>query len=265
MAKCGGYDSSPITAEVYDHVVPYRERKDIDFFVDAAREANGPVLEIGCGTGRVLIPTARAGFEIVGMDFSKDMIAVCRRSLAEEPDEVQQRVTLVRGDMRDFDLGRQFALVTIPFRPFQHLETVPDQIDCLNAIHRHLVPGGKLILDLFNPSIKFLAVDNVGEEMGDEPEFEMPDGRKVLRRFRIIRRDFFEQIQDVEIIYYIAHPDGRKEESVHAFPMKYIFRWEAEHLLVRCGFEVEALYAGYDKSAFGSKDPGELVFVAVKK
>ena len=66
------------------------------------------------------------------------------------------------------------------------------------------------------------------------------------------------------MVYYITHPDGSEEKAVHAFPMKYLFRWEAEHLLVRCGYEIEALYAGYDKSEFGSKDPGELVFVAVK-
>jgi SAM-dependent methyltransferase len=265
MADCGGYDTSPLIAEAYDYVGPYQERDDVDFFVQAAKDANGPVLEIGCGTGRVLIPTARAGFEIVGLDLSDDMLTVCKRHLADEPDDVQKRTTLIKADMRDFDLQRQFALITIPFRPFQHLITVEDQISCLEAVHRHLRPGGKLILDLFNPWIEFLARDNLDEEFGEEPEFELPDGRKVLRRFRINERDFSNQIQHVEIIYYVTNPDGTDEKHVHAFPMRYLWRFEAEHLLVRCGFEVENLYAGYDKSAYGSKDPGELIFVAVKK
>ena len=62
----------------------------------------------------------------------------------------------------------------------------------------------------------------------------------------------------------MTHPDGREERLVHGFPMRYLFRFEAEHLLVRCGFEVEQLYSGFDKSAFGSRYPGELIFVARK-
>ena len=64
--------------------------------------------------------------------------------------------------------------------------------------------------------------------------------------------------------YYVTHPDGRQERGVHAFPMRWLYRFEAEHLLVRCGFEVEHLYADYDKSEYGSKYPGELIFVARK-
>ena len=79
---------------------------------------------------------------------------------------------------------------------------------------------------------------------------------------RITARDYFSQVQDTELIYYVTHPDGRQERLVHAFPMRYLFRFEAEHLLARCGFEVEALYADYDKSPYGSKYPGELIFVA---
>src|SRR5262245_35815549 len=111
-------------AELYDHVVPYRTRADVSFFVDEARRANGPVLEIGCGTGRILIPTARAGVEIVGIDLSEYMLAICRQRLAEENDFVRARAHLAQADMRTFELKRTFGLVTIPFRPFQHLVTV---------------------------------------------------------------------------------------------------------------------------------------------
>jgi len=103
-----------------------------------------------------------------------------------------------------------------------------------------------------------------GEEFAPEPEFVSPDGRRVVRKSKIVARDYFNQIQHVELIYYITHPDGRSERLVHAFPMRYIYRFEAEHLLVRCGFEVQELYADYDKNPYGSKYPGELVFVASK-
>jgi SAM-dependent methyltransferase len=257
-------DEYTAIAELYDYVVPYQNRPDVDFFVEAAKESGGPVLEVGSGTGRILIPTARAGADITGLDLSPHMLAVCQERLEAESDEVRARVRLVEGDMRRFDLGQTFRLVTLPFRPFQHLTTVEDQLACLGCIHRHLEAGGKMILDVFNPMIEALAKQNFGEEMAEEPEFTMPDGRRVIRRHKIVSRDGFNQINYVELIYYITHPDGRQERLVQAFPMRYLFRFEAEHLLVRAGFEVEQLYADYDKSPYGSKYPGELIFVARK-
>ena len=264
MDQAQGYDEYASIAGLYDYVVPYRNRPDVTFFVEAAKAAAGPVLEIGCGTGRVLIPTAQAGVEIAGLDLSPQMLQVCRERLQAEPEAVQARVQLVQADMRDFELDQHFRLATIPFRPFQHLTTVADQLACLKSIHRHLVPGGRLILDLFNPSLEALVRDDVGQELGDEPEFTMPDGRRVIRRHKIVARDRFNQVNQVELIYDVTQPDGRQERLVHAFAMRYLFKFEAEHLLARSGFEVEHVYADYDQNPYGSTYPGELIFVAKK-
>ena len=264
MTQSGSYDEYLSIAELYDYVVPYRNRPDVAFFVETAKESGGPVLEVGCGTGRVLIPTAQAGVEIVGLDLSLHMLEVCRGRLKAESEEVRSRVQLVQGDMRQFELSRTFRLVTLPFRPFQHLTTIEDQLACLGCICRHLAEAGRLILDIFNPSLESLARQNFGEEMAEEPEFSMPDGRRVIRRHKIVSRDVANQINYVELIYYVTHPNGRQERLVQAFPMRYLFRFEAEHLLARAGFEVEQLYADYDKSPYGSKYPGELIFVARK-
>ncbi len=260
----GGYQSDPFVARLYDQVIPYRDRPDVDFFVDAARQSGGSVLEIGCGTGRVLIPTAREGIPITGLDLSDHMLEVCRQKLKEEPLEVQDRAVLIQGDMRKFSLGETFSLVTTPFRPFQHLLTVEDQLSCLTSIRQHLEPGGALILDIFNPSLKSLTVNNLGEEVGAEPEFTTPEGIKVLRFNKTNQRDHFNQVLDVELIYYLTHPDGREERLVHAFPFRYLFRYEAEHLLARCGFEVLDVFADYYKNPLGSTYPGDLIFIARK-
>ncbi len=264
MELAGGYEDYAFVAELYDHVVPYRSRPDVDFFVAAAKASGGPVLEVGCGTGRVLIPTARAGVDIVGLDLSPHMLRVCQQRLQDELAAVQSRVRLHRADMRNFDLAQTFRLVTLPFRPFQHLTTVADQLACLRSLHRHLAAESRLILDLFNPSLPALTRDNVGQEFGDEPEFTTPDGRRVVRRHRIVARDYANQINQVELLYDVTHPDGREERLVHAFSMRYLFRFEAEHLLARSGFVVEAVYADYDQSPYGSKYPGELIFVTRK-
>lgn len=264
MNPGGGYEEYAFIADLYDYVVPYRTRSDVDFFVEAAKGSGGPVLEVGCGTGRVLIPTARAGVDIIGLDLSPHMLDVCRQRLRDEPAAVRSRVQLIQADMRDFELNQAFKLVTVPFRPFQHLTTVPDQLSCLGSIHRHLVEGGRLILDLFNPSLEKLVQDDLGQEFGEEPEFTMSDGRRIIRRHKLVARDYFNQINQVELIYYVTHPDGREEKLVHAFAMRYLYRFEAEHLLARCGFEVQQVYGDYDKSPYGSNYPGELIFIAQK-
>jgi SAM-dependent methyltransferase len=258
------YEANSYLAEFYDYVVPYRERQDVAFFVTMAKETAGPVLEIGCGTGRVLIPTARAGMAITGLDVEKAMLDICRTRLSSEAADVQARVTLVQYDMRSFDLGRQFALITTPFRSFQHMITVDDQLASLESMRKHLADGGRLILDLFNPSLPYLVDESRLGEFGEEPEFTMPDGRRVVRRARIISRDLHQQVQEVELIYYVTHPDGHEEKQSHRFPMRFLFRFEAEHLLERAGFRVEAVYADYDRSPYGSVYPGELIFVAQK-
>ena len=104
-----------------------------------------------------------------------------------------------------------------------------------------------------------------GSNMVTNPEFVMPDGRRVTRRHRLIAHDRAAQTNQVELIYHVRHRDGREERLVHSFSMRYLFRFEAEHLLARAGFEVEHVYAGYDKSPYGSTYPGELIFVARRK
>jgi SAM-dependent methyltransferase len=107
MDPTGGYQDYAFVADLYDHVAPYTTRPDVDFFVEAAQAAGGPVLEVGCGTGRILIPTARAG-----LDLSPHMLGVCRHRLLDEPTAVQSRVRLHQADMRNFDLAQTFSLVT---------------------------------------------------------------------------------------------------------------------------------------------------------
>jgi SAM-dependent methyltransferase len=265
MDFTGGYDDASIAA-FYEHVVPYRNRTDVGFFVEEATRSGGPVLELGCGTGRVLIPTARAGIDILGLDGAPAMLTQCRTRLAAESDDVRQRVLgLVEGDMRCFQLDRRFPLVTIPFRPFLHLLTVEDQIACLETVRNHLVAGGRLILDLFNPSFETWANETLPRDLPAEPSFALPDGRTVVRHIRMIGRNPFTQVLDAELVYEVSTAEGDQQQVVHRFGIRSIFRYEAEHLLVRCGFEVEHLYADYDRSSFGSQYPGELIFIARRR
>jgi len=133
------------------------------------------------------------------------------------------------------------------------------------CVYNHLNDDGCLILDLFNPSLKMLIDDRSSEEVGSETEFTLPDGRKAIRKTRVLTTDLCNQMMDCEMIYYVTHPDGSKERLVHKFDIRYFFRFEAEHLLERAGFVVKDLYGDYEKHTFDSGHPNELIFVARKR
>lgn len=257
-------DRYAIFAEFYDHIVPYRQRNDVAFFVEMAQNQGGAVLELGCGTGRVLLPIARAGVDVVGLDLSEAMLDLCREKLNAESSEVQAHVQLMQADMTDFELDRQFMLAVLPFRPFQHLIEVDQQVDCLTRVFSHLSPGGRLILDLFNPDLARLTDDSYLTELEVESEFEMPDGRRVIRKIKTHSRDYSTQTLHMEFIHQVVYADGKTETIAQKFPMRYFFRYEVEHLLARCGFELQTVYSDYDRAPFGSKYPGELICIAKK-
>src|SRR5712692_7287671 len=100
------YDS--FVAEYYDYVPLVAGRADLEFFKSCPKAQGGPILELGCGTGRVLLELAKAGHQITGLDLSRRMLARCREKLAALPAETQNRVSLVQGDMTSFDLGEKF-------------------------------------------------------------------------------------------------------------------------------------------------------------
>jgi SAM-dependent methyltransferase len=258
------YDAHPEIPELYDHIPLYRDRKDVAFYVDLCRGAGGEVLELGCGTGRILIPAAEAGCTITGLDQSGFMLDRCRAKVHTLAPEVQKRVTLVEADMANFSLGRTFALVTVPFRPLQHLVSVEEHLGLLACVHRHLAPGGKLALDVFHPHLTTLAEALNLEEIEDTAEVALPDGRRIRRTFRVTAKYRAEQRNDIELIYYVQDPAGNTARLVQAFPMRYFFRFEIEHLLARAGFELQYLFGNFDRSPFTDSSP-EMVVIALRK
>ncbi|HET8712986.1 MAG TPA: class I SAM-dependent methyltransferase [Gemmatimonadales bacterium] len=246
------YDAIPDFGLLYDHVPLYRERRDVDFYVEEAR--NRSVLEVGCGTGRVLVPIARAGSTIVGLDSSPRMLERARANLAAEPAAVRQRVTLHQLDMQeDFDLGATFALVIAPFRVFQHLTTIDAQLRFLASVSRHLAPGGRFAFDVFNPRFSIL-VGADGSEREDTPDTRLPDGRTFRRSYRIARVRWLDQVSESELIYYV---DGKR--YVQAFEMRWFLNAELQHLLARAGFRVSTMYGDFARGPLVDAAPEQIV------
>lgn len=257
-ADSRSYDDIPDFGVLYDSVPVYAERRDVQFYVEEATAARGPVLELGCGTGRILIPTARAGHTITGLDGSTHMLERCRTKIALEPDDVRIRISLTRGDMRGFELAERFALITAPFRVVQHLTSIEAQLRFLDAVARHLAPGGRLVFDVFNPSFAALVAAD-GAEHEDTPEQQLPDGRTLRRAFRVKRVRWLEQVSEIELIYYVTDATGAEQRHVQGFDMRWFLRAELEHLLLRGGFRMLDMYGDFDRSPMTEGCPEQIV------
>lgn len=142
-------------AVYYDHEFQNR-RADAAWYAARCRDAGGPVLELGVGTGRVALRAARAGAEIIGLDLSRTMLERCAQRRQGLPKSARARLHLVRGDMRRFAFGRQFPLIICPFNAFQHLYTRADVEACLASVKAHLAPGGRFIFDMLMPDMEYL-------------------------------------------------------------------------------------------------------------
>ncbi len=253
------YDS--FIADYYDESPIVKGRlQDVAFYRDAAREIGDPVLELGCGTGRITMALAEAGKRVTGLDLSERMLERAAKKRAALMVEARERVHLVQSDMARFDLGEKFRLIIIPFRPFQHLLEVRQQVDCLECVRKHLAPGGRLILDVFQTDAERMH-DPVHMREVLVTEYKTADGRQVRISERVAAFHRAEQRNDVEMIFSIRHKDGRQERLVFAWPLRYFFRYEVEHLLVRCGFRVTALYGDFDRTPMRDESP-EMIFVA---
>jgi SAM-dependent methyltransferase len=127
---------------------------DLAMYRDFALAADGDVLELGCGTGRLLVPLAQVGYHVTGLDVSRPMLDVAAGKIAQAG--LQERVELVQGSLDDFDLQSRFSLIIIPINTFMHCYDLEQQLACLRCVRRHLLPGGQLVIDVFHPDFQSL-------------------------------------------------------------------------------------------------------------
>ncbi len=247
------YDS---WAEIYDSLFSYVV-DDISYYVEEATLSGGTVLELGCGTGRVSIPIARAGIDIVGIDASSAMLARAREKSREAG---IPNLKLLWADMRDFNLSSEFNLVIIPFRGLLSLLSVDDEIRTLTNIKRHLAPGGKLIFDIFVPDLNMMVQEgDVPYHFRDVTDTET--GRHLVV-WNQANYDAFSQVMSIRTTIEQLDDSGRVSSKMYRdFALRYIFRWEMHHLLGLCGYDVRAMYGNFERGEF-REDSTEMVWVA---
>ena len=246
-------------AEYYD--LDQSEHLDIAFCRSYA-EANGPrTLELACGTGRVLVPLAESGVQIDGLDFSGNMLALCREKLAVKG--MLGGADLFLSDMADFDLPfKAYGLIYVPVRSFMHLFTQQAQLGCLRCAYGHLRPGGAFIVDVYAPaSVALMQAPNAPFNV--TKEYDLPSGNHVVRSDRFVSNDPVMQIQHCERRFReVAASGALVRERVVPMDTRYTFRYELDLLLEKVGFRVTGVYRDYDKRPFDGA--GEIIMVGRK-
>ncbi len=230
--------------------------EDIAFYLQLARESGGPVLEMACGTGRVLRAIARAGIAVHGLDLSSHMLEQLEASLALEPLKVQRRVAITRGDIRSTRVDGEFPLVIAPFRGVQHLLERDQQRAWLRNVARHLAPGGALCFDVFQPNFKMMTENVTGRVQFDRTD---PAGRRI-RLFTDMT--YHNEFQTADITFHRVVEDAagtRVAESRAGFTLYWYTRGELYNLLELEGFRITAYWGSFDRQPFGEGSPEQIV------
>jgi SAM-dependent methyltransferase len=242
-------DSYQVTAKYYNGAYAAKQDLvDLPFYLELAERSPGPILEIACGTGRVLLPIARKAIEIHGVDNSLPMLTILKASLGDEPQDVRQRVILHEGDMRDFRLHKQYPLVIIPFRPMQHMHTVQDQVSALRTAAGHLTDTGILAFDVFYP--KFDVINSrMGEEVVEMEWSPSSDSEEVVRRY--FRKESVDKINQIFYFTFIYRTFRAHElilEETEALQLSYFTYPHLRALFLLAGLEVVAEYGSFAKT-----------------
>ena len=224
---------------------------DVEFYLDEAIDGQGPTLEIGCGTGRILIPLARkVEFPIVGLEINRSLIDVALEKLALEPDLVRKRSKIIEGDVCDFDLCQRFATVMLPYRTFQHLLTPVDQLSALNQIRKHLKKDGRLVFNTFEPNAEIQRSGWNTPLSLDTELFERRNNDTVTVHFSR-RCDPKTQLMDQSFIFERWDETGRSQgRFIQNLSLRWSSEWEMRHLLRLAGYSVVALYGDFSGSIY---------------
>lgn len=254
MTESSGATATPFDdGELYDVLMDGWDR-DLTCFRKLAREACGPVLDVPCGTGRILLPLMQADIDIEGVDLSAPMLDRLRQKAAA----LGLHPRVQQASMTDFQLDRQFGLIMCPCNSFAHNLTTEDQIESLRRFREHLLPGGLLVIDSFFPSKQYTDTDQLRVLEGEVTD---PRTGHLLRYYDSRTMDRVRQIQ---------HSDNEIEEfdgngclvTTHrnSIDGRWTYKAEMELLLRITGFSRWKIHADYDLRPFERESDAMVVF-----
>lgn len=229
----------PVFARFYD-LIYSKVRSDVDtgFFINKMKEAWGPILEVGTGTGRFFTQALKEGADVYGIDISPAMLEILKSRIDKKDHD---RISLQ--DIRDFDTGFPFSLVIAPFRVFMHLVETVDQIKALNHVYDQLTEGGTFIFDLYIPDPGLLA-SGMNDVMDFEGEFAPGN---VIRRFVTSHSDMVTQVNHLSM-RFDWNEGERNFSETWISELRFFFRFELEYLLCQSKFKSYSIFGDYDEN-----------------
>jgi SAM-dependent methyltransferase len=232
---------------------------DAALYCELARRAGDPVLELGCGTGRLLEALAQAGRRVVGVDRSAVVLARAEARLRARGVPIGHW-RLVAADVRALQLGERFALILLPLDLLGYFHTLADQLAVLGVVRQHLHADGRAVIDLtFPPSALVGQPEGVAVHQWTRGE---PDGTTVTKWWvRELSPDV--QLQRLTAFYDVASPDGALRRWVDELTLRYYYRYELELLLARAGLAIDGLYGSYALDELRADSPRLLAVARV--
>ena|SRR5579859_5904021 len=234
--------------------------EDLDLYVELAESTVGPILDVGCGTGRVMLHLAMAGHRVSGIDLSTAMLERGRRKLNNRVDLAEQ-VTFYEGNALDYAFAEKFALTVIPYNGLMHFRSVED----IRTLLRHLADcaedHGELVIDLPNAGESFATLDDDAVTL--ERSFIEPESGNLVMQQSVSRLDRTGQMQYITWIYDEIGTDGILRRTVAPLTLRYIFPTELDLLLQISGWQTIERYGDYDRSPFEEGCP-RLIVLAQK-
>lgn len=241
-------------AAYYDYLHPGLPG-ETEFYCGQALMRGGPVLDVGCGTGRIAIPMAMSKLKVTGIDNSGPMLAVCREK-AERVGVKETALSLVQDDMRNLHLNDTFPLVIMAYRTFMHCLSIEEQLDCLRCMYTHLIPGGEFFCNLWAAQPAQIS------QFKTKPDFKapapvdtvpIPQEDIVLAHFVTLWRDDSRQLLHEH--HWVREQDT-EGDILHEEELSMTRAWitprEMEHLVARAGFDVMAVLGDFDGSLWNT-------------
>lgn len=247
--------TAPADKTGYDALARYYELEyadyftDIDFYLQLLRRTGGPFLDLACGTGRVALALAGEGYDAVGVDASESMLAIARGKAGS-------LLELHHGDLRSFDLGRQFPLVAVTLNSFMHLLEVDDQLAALERIARHLAPGGRAVISTINPYS--VSLHDIEAKLIHEFTKWDPEAHSWVTKLSARDVDTVEQVEHVTY-FYDEVKGGSVRRLVTTLDFRYTYRYELELLMRQSGLDPVAVYGSYDLEQYEITSPALIV------
>ncbi len=251
-----------MNVDFYETCVRYYEAENVDFVEDLilystlADEAGGPILDLGCGTGRVMLHLAQDGYHTVGLDNSEAMLEWGRRKLKTMPD-LAPRARFVRGDALNPALDERFKLIIVPYNTFMHFSDQEDQLAVLRHCARLLDEDGLLVLDLPNAGEMYATQgDNA---LSLERTFNVPDTGNLVMQFSVSEIDRAEQMLHLTWVYDEVAADGALRRTVAPLALRLVFPGEMDLMLAAAKLEQVETFGDYLRSPFEDGSPRMIV------